>query len=478
MGEEILSSQFSRQDHARFQARLEAETRLLQTYFDEQKFSSAAPVAGFELEAWLLDPDQFRPLSNNDAFLKQLNNPLASPELASFNFELNNIPHRLSGHVFSSMHNELDRQWQDCREVASQLDSKLAIIGILPTVSNDDLSLANMSDMARYRALNREALRRRKGRPLVFDINGREHLRITHRDVMLESAATSFQIHMQTSQAQSVRLFNASLILSAAMVSLCANSPYLFGKDLWDETRIPLFEQAVAVGGFEDAAFGPIRRVSFGDGYVRESLMECFTDNLQHYPVLLPVDFDEAPEQLHHLRFHNGTIWRWNRPLIGFDESGEIHLRLEQRVIPAGPSIVDSIANAAFFYGAVYALANSESVPEKRLEFTHARDNFYRAARLGLDASFIWLDARQLNARELLLESLLPLARSGLQQLGVAATDSREYLHIIEQRLKNGVNGARWQRAWVEKYGHDMSALTEAYLKRQDSGEPVHEWTI
>ncbi len=478
MGEEILSSQFSKQDHARFQARLEAETRLLQRYFDEQHFSSAQPVAGFELEAWLLDPEQFQPLSINDAFLKQLNSPLASPELASFNFELNNLPHVLSGHVFSRMHNELKQQWQDCTEVAHQLDSELLIIGILPTVSNDDLSLANMSNMARYRALNREALRRRKGRPLVFDINGREHLRITHRDVMLESAATSFQIHMQTSQALSVRLFNASLILSAAMVALSANSPYLFGKDLWDETRIPLFEQAVAVGGFEDAAFGPIHRVTFGDGYVRESLMECFTDNLQHYPVLLPVEFDEAAEQLHHVRFHNGTIWRWNRPLIGFDDKGEMHLRLEQRVVPAGPSIIDSVANAAFFYGVVYALATSEAVPERQLAFNHVRDNFYLAARFGLDASFTWLKGRQVNARELLLESLLPLAKRGLQQLGIASTDSREYLQVIEQRLQTGINGARWQRAWVEKHGRDMPTLTEAYLNRQDSGEPVHEWTI
>ncbi len=478
MGEEILSSQFSSEDHARFRARLEEETRLLRQYFDEQQFSSAAPVAGFELEAWLLDTDQLRPLAINERFLRQLDSPLASPELASFNFELNNIPRSLSGHVFSGMYNELRQQWQQCREVAKQFEAELLIIGILPTLNNDDLSLGNMSNMARYRALNREALRRRKGRPLVFDINGREHLRIAHRDVMLESATTSFQIHMQMNQALSVRLFNASQILSAPMVALTANSPFLFGKDLWDETRIPLFEQAVAVGGFEDAAFGPIHRVSFGDAYVRASLMECFSDNLAHYPVLLPVEFDEAPSHLHHLRFHNGTIWRWNRPLIGFDANGNIHLRLEQRVVPAGPTIIDSIANAAFFYGAVYALANEETAPEQRLLFNHVRDNFYRAARLGLGASFNWFDDRQVNARELLLESLLPLAGSGLQQLGVALTDSQEYLQIIEQRLRNNINGACWQRAWVAKHGRDMQALTEAYLKRQESGDPLHGWTI
>ncbi len=478
MGEEILNSQFSAEDHARFQRRLEEETRLLQQYFDEQKFSADQPVAGFELEAWLVDPDQFRPRGINERFLQQLNDPLASPELASFNFELNNHPQPLSGHVFSRMQHELKQQWRQCREAAQALDAELLMIGILPTVNNEDLSLGNMSDMARYRALNREALRRRKGKPLVFDINGREHLHIAHRDVMLESATTSFQIHMQMRQSLSVRLFNASLILSAPMVALTANSPFLFGKDLWDETRIPLFEQAVAVGGFEDAAFGPIHRVSFGDGYVRESLMECFIDNREHYPVLLPVDFNEAPQQLHHLRFHNGTIWRWNRPLIGFDEAGEIHLRLEQRVAPAGPTIIDGIANAAFFYGAVYALATAEDIPEQSLAFNHVRDNFYAAARRGLDASFNWFEERQWNAQKLLMDVLLPLAHSGLQQLGVATTESKEYLQIIEQRLEHGINGARWQRAWVEKHGRDMSGLTGAYLQRQESGDPLHEWTI
>ncbi len=478
MGEEILSSQFSAEDHERFQARLAQETRLLQGYFDSRAFSRELPVGGFEVEAWLLDPEHLHPRPINERFLQRLDSPLAFPELASFNFELNNTPRALQGHVFSGMHNELARQWQECRAVASELDAALLLIGILPTLDNEDLSLGNMSNMARYRALNREALRRRKGRPLVFDINGREHLRITHRDVMLESATTSFQIHMQIDPALSLRLFNASLILSAPLVALCANSPFLFGKDLWDETRIPLFEQAVAVGGFEDAAFGPIHRVTFGDGYVRHSLMECFRDNLEHYPVLLPVDFEEPPERLHHLRFHNGTIWRWNRPLIGFDEQGRIHLRLEQRVVPAGPGLADSIANAAFFYGAVYALATAEIPPESRLPFNHVRDNFYRAARRSLDATFVWPGQEQVGARELLLEGLLPLARDGLQRLGVADSDSREYLQIIEQRLRANINGARWQRAWAEKHGRDMSALTAAYLQRQDSGAPVHEWTV
>jgi gamma-glutamyl:cysteine ligase YbdK (ATP-grasp superfamily) len=478
MGEEIKSSQFSEQDHAGFRQRLEVETQILKQWFAEDRFSADAPVAGFELEAWLLERHGLRPASVNEVFLQTLNSPLASPELACFNFELNCTPHILSGHVFSSMHSEFARLWQQCWKAAHEVDVDLMMIGTLPTLDNEDLNLANMSDMARYRALNREAVKGRKGKPVVMDILGREHLKVTHRDVMLESATTSFQIHMQLNQAQSVRLFNASQILSAPLVALTANSPYLFGKDLWDESRIPTFEQAVALGGFEDAAFGPIQRVTFGSGYVRESLFECFMENLEHYPGLLPVDFNEAAENLHHLRFHNGTIWRWNRPLIGIDEAGQPHLRMEQRVIPAGPTLCDAIANAAFFYGVVYAMATTKVPAESLLEFDRVKDNFYRSAQRGLSANIYWLDGKQVNVRELLSDVLLPMAYEGLQQLGVAETDSKEYLQVIRERLDTGINGAAWQRAYVEKHGHDMFALTQAYLKRQESGEPVHCWTI
>lgn len=477
MGEEIRSSQFTADDHARFRQRLEQETALLGEWFEQRRFTPAGNVAGFELEAWLID-NLYRPAPCNEAFLELFDNPLASPELASFNVEVNSTPRPVTGHVFSAMHHELTETWARCRTTAAKLDSEIVMIGILPTVENESLNLANMSHMERYRALNREVVRMRQGKPIVLDINGVEHLKVTHRDVMLESAATSFQIHLQMAQADSVRLFNASTVLCAPMVALSANSPYLFGKDLWDETRIPLFEQAVAVGGFDGAAFGPIRRVTFGSGYVRHSLFECFRENREHYPILLPVDLPGKPDELNHLRLHNGTIWRWNRPLIGFEEDGSPHLRLEQRVVAAGPTVIDEIATAAFFYGVVTELARQEKPIETQLEFDRARDNFYNAARHGLRATVTWLDDRQVPLRELLLKTLLPMAEQGLERLEIAVSDRQLYLDIIKERLVTGCNGAHWQRAFVAKHGRDMAALTAAYLERQNSGEPVHNWTV
>jgi hypothetical protein len=266
-------------------------------------------------------------------------------------------------------------------------------------------------------------------------------------------------------------------ILSAPMVAVSANSPLLFGKRLWQETRIPLFEQAVAIGGIAGGAFGPLKRVSFGSGYARQSIMEVFVENAEHFPLLLPVDLGDELSRFSHLRLHNGTIWRWNRPLVGFDEDGTPHLRIEHRVIPAGPTVIDTLANTAFFYGLVHSLAEQESVPEHLLEFTRARDNFYAAARYGLNAQVTWLDGRRGRIGEL-LQQLIRYAREGLEQLGCEQRLNDYYLSIIEQRLLTGQTGAAWQLRYLDKHGDDLQSLVAAYREHQDSGKPVHEWTL
>jgi len=477
MGEEIDIVQFHDEDYKRFQKSLEAENNLLHQWFSQKHFSKSEPMAGFELEAWLLD-ENFHPAPRNELFLESLNSPLASPELASFNFELNSTPQNLNENALSKMHAELNNTWQHCLQTAEAIGCQAVMIGILPTLQNEDLNLANMSKMTRYRALNREVIRQRRGKPLVFDINGKEHLHVTHRDVMLEAAATSFQIHIQVPLDKTVRFYNASIIAAGSLVAVSANSPFLFGKNLWEETRIPLFEQAVAVGGYDGAAFGPIKRVTFGSGYARSSLQECFDENVEHYPILLPVTFDDAIQQLHHLRLHNGTIWRWNRPLIGFDEKGTPHLRIEHRVVPSGPSLIDTMANAAFYYGLVTRLAEQERAPEVELSFDKAKDNFYNAARHGLHARQSWLGENNINMRELCLKTLLPMAEKGLMLLGISEKDSCYYLGIIEQRVEQDRNGAKWQQQFVSRYSDDMTEMLKAYMERQKSGEPVHSWTI
>jgi len=474
MGQEITRIAFTPEDFARFSDRLLSETDLLQSWLREDRFDCSAYVAGFELEAWLLDRNYF-PLPGNEAYLARLNNPLVVPELSKFNVELNGTPQPLAGRALWRLEEELTATWRECLRVAHELGGTLIMIGILPTVREQDLRLENISPLNRYYALNEQVLKARGGRPIRLDIRGRGRLETTHADVMLEAATTSFQVHLQAPADEAVRYFNAAQILSAPMVALSANSPFLFETDLWEETRIPLFEQAVDVA---DDAHPDRRRVTFGSGYLQDSALECYRENIERFPILLPIAFDDAPEKLRHLRLHNGTIWRWNRLLIGCENAKLPHLRVEHRVMAAGPTIVDMIANAAVYLGASRFLAGLRVAPESDLAFSHARDNFYRAAREGLEAHIVWLNRAEVRVTSLLLDEILPMAREGLKLLGVDGDDIDRYLDLAASRVRTRQNGAAWQRAHVAKYGRDFFRLTADYLEHQRSAMPVHEWEI
>lgn len=471
MGQEIHDSRFEAADFAAFAQRLDAETELLGEWLADDGLRVDQPLAGCELEAWLID-DAGHPAPVNDGFLARLHDPLVVPELARFNVELNNQPRTLGPGVFDAMQTELEARWQACQDAAAADHARLLMTGILPTVSQADLCLANMSELQRYRALNEQVLRLRDGRPIRIDIAGREHLEREHGDVMLEAATTSFQLHYMVDARQAARAFNLSKMLAAPMVAMAANSPYLFGFDLWDETRIPLFEQAVSVGGSDYS-----QRVTFGIRYARESIFECFQANRERYPVLLPRLLDDPVERLAHLRLHNGTVWRWVRPLVGFSEDGSPHIRIEQRVLPSGPTVVDSIANAAFYYGALTELLATDEDLAVQLPFTTAQANFYAAASDGLAARVEWCGEHG-DMAALCLNRLLPLADRGLQRLGLAADECRRWLGILNARVERLATGAHWQRAWVARHGKDFAALVAAYAERQQSGEPVHAWTV
>lgn len=466
MGEEIETTGFTRDDKARFADRLAQETHIARRLFAGDKFSRAGHMIGFEIETWIVDHNYF-PASINQELLEALNSPLVVPELSRFNLELNCEPLILEGDALARAYDALTDVWARCNDVAHRLDANLVLIGTLPTIRDEDLTLANMSPLNRYYALNTEVLRRRGGRPLRVDILGREHLVSQHRDVMLEAATTSFQVHLKSPADLAHRYYNASIAASGPILAACGNAPFLFGKALWEETRIPLFEQAVDVPG--------PARVSMGSGYATRSLLEVFEENARDYEALLPIAFDDAPEALRHLRLHNGVIWRWNRPLIGFDEDGAPHLRIEHRILPAGPTFVDMMANAALYLGLSRALAMTDE-GTAGLPFADARRNFYTAARHGLDATLIWPGVGEIGADRLLLERLIPAAREGLADFGV--TDSRGFLDVIEARVRARQTGAVWQRRALAANDGDLYAMMAAYCEGQRSGAPVHEWDL
>jgi len=275
---------------------------------------------------------------------------------------------------------------------------------------------------------------------------------------------------LQCKPDNAVRDFNAAMAVSGPMVAACANSPSLFGRQLWAETRIPLFEQSVDIGPHYP------QRVDFGTGFAEGSLFELFEENQRDHPILIPAVADAAPGKFAHARFHNGTIWRWNRPLIGFDHDGQVHLRIEHRAVSAGPTIRDCVANAALFFGLVRGLSMESDAVGMQLAFEAVRANFYAAARRGIGAELLW-HGGPVTAQDLLLEELLPLARRGLASYGIPEAEINQHLKLVEARVASGQNGAAWQQRWVRENGMQVNGLVMAYLERQNQGEPVHTWT-
>ena len=477
MGQEITRTRFSEADFQQFAVKLAEETAALRSFAKAGGFPDTRYVAGFELEAWLLDHAGL-PSPVNEPYLRALNDPLVVPELSRFNVELNAPPVEMGAGVLAALEESLLTTWDKCQQVAHGMDTVLAMIGILPTIRNEDLCLANMSAMNRFDVLNAQVLQQRGGSPIRIDIEGADQLHLSRPDVMLEAATTSFQLHLQVPFKAAGRYYNASLISCAPLLAAAVNSPLLFGQRLWQETRVPLFEQSVELGGYNGLAEPSLRRVTFGRDYVAGSLLELFEENLEHYPVLLPMPQTESSARYPHLRLHNGAIWRWVRPLIGFDAAGQGHVRLEQRVLPSGPTVLDMVANAALYFGLAHALAQQPGALETDLPFGVARDNFYAAARLGLQAELTWLDGRRYPARQLNLEIGLPLARRGLRDFGLSGAEIEHYLGVVEARLRSGQTGAAWQLQRLAQVGGDVHRMMDDYLDNQRAGSPVHEWSL
>jgi len=470
MGKEVAATHFKHYDFCRFERHMRAELARLQEWLGEGRFSTRMAVGGLELEAWLIDAGG-QPVPWNEQVIAAAGSDDIVTEISRFNLEFNVAPQPLADRGIEALEEELRIVWRCSDEAARPLGARVLSIGLLPTLSDQMLSLANMSPRNRYRALNEQVLRLRQGQPIRVQIDGRDALRIEHRDVMLESATTSFQLHLQVPAAAAVRYYNASLIASAASVAVAANSPLLFGRQLWEETRIPIFEQAVDTGP------GSPRRVTFGHDYARDSLLGIFQDSVERFPMLLPLALDEPSERLSHLRLHNGTIWRWNRPLLGFDDDGVPHLRVEHRVMAAGPTVADMAANMAFFYGLVESLVQAATPPEQQLSFTAARANFYAAARDGLNSEVTWLDGRTGRLDQLILEELLPRADQGLRGLDLEPSLIEDRLAIIEARVRTGQTGSAWQRQYLEQHPGDFAGLTLTYAETQEAEQPVHTWS-
>lgn len=473
MGREI--SEKERLDEAGFKTRLREETRCLMSWFKTERFERPIrPSIGLELEAWLMDENGL-PAPRNLEFLDKLDDDRIVPELAAYNFEFNADPLKLEKRVFSRLQSDLTELWRKAEDKAEAMGMKTLMTGIPATLRETMLRIDDATPSERYRLLNERLFMMRGGQPLKIDIAGREELDLVQTHLMMEAACTSLQVHLMMTQQNAARRYNAAQIASAPLVAASANSPYLYGRRLWEETRIAAFESALDAPGPRQGDGRRAARVTFGRAHVRDSLMELFLDNLDAYEPFLPMVCDTPEEKLEHLRLQNGTVWRWNRPIV---QPGETpHLRVESRVMPAGPTLVDIVANTAFCIGLTLHL---EMLPdlEERLPFEMARRNFYACAKEGYAADCVWLDGRVVNVQALIRDELADAARDALIAAGIDPAEAGHYIGIVKARSRNGQNGAAWQRAHANCHGNDHQKLVLDYIENQKDGAPVHRWRI
>ncbi|MBE7323158.1 glutamate--cysteine ligase [Nocardioides sp. Y6] len=485
MGEEVDAQEFSRGDRTRHRAKVRRCLDVFARMLGESRFDTEDPLTGMEVEFNLVDAEGDPALKNEEA-LAAIADPDFQTELGRFNIEVNAAPASLRDGGLTSFEERLTATIERAEKRSSEVDAHLVMIGILPTIDGEHLSSESLSSNARYHLLSDQILDAR-GEDIEIDIEGPERLQVTTDTIMPEAACTSTQFHVQTSPEEFAAHWNASQAVAGVQVALGANSPFLLGRQLWHETRIPLFEQSTDTRSEELKVQGVRPRVWFGERWIT-SVFDLFEENVRYFPALLPIVDPEDPEEvlasggvpeLRELRLHNGTIYRWNRPIYDVAE-GRPHLRVENRVLGAGPSVVDMIANAAFYFGLVRSLADADRPLWSQMSFSAAEENFHSAARNGIGSTLYWPGYGEVGAAELTLRALLPMAHEGLAAWGVSAAERDKYLGIIEQRCVTGTNGASWFIDQVERSGSSDPATLRRVLRdyraHMLSNQPVHTW--
>jgi gamma-glutamyl:cysteine ligase YbdK (ATP-grasp superfamily) len=491
MGRDIDAIKITGEDRRKYREKVRRSLDVFARMLRDHRFEDHPSQVGVEIELNLVD-GRGAPSMHNADVLDAIADPAWATELGQFNIEINVPPRRLDAGALGGLEQEIRANLNRADGSARGTGSRLMMVGILPTLQERDMHEGTISSNARYRVLNEQIFAAR-GEDMRIAINGAERLLTHANSITPEAACTSVQLHVQVSPDDFANYWNAAQAIAGVQVAVAANSPYLFGRRLWDETRITLFEQATDTRPDELKQQGVRPRVWFGERWIT-SVFDLFEENIRYFPALLPLCDEEDPvavldgggsPQLSEMSLHNGTVYRWNRPVYDVVD-GTPHLRVENRVLPAGPTVADVIANAAFYYGLLRALAEAQRPIWTQMSFATAAENLHEAARHGLDAKLYWPGLGEVPVAELVLRRLLPLARAGLARWGVADAHAGRLLGIIEQRCLTGQTGAAWQtgmtRALTEGGEADraeaLRLMTQRYIEHMHTNEPVHTWPI
>ena len=487
-GEEVKRTTDDRARRPEYRRKVQLCLDVFETMLAQSQFDSDQSFTGMEIECNLVDADYQPAMSNRDV-LDAIADPAYQTELGAYNIEFNVPPRLLTGNAALGLETEIRASLNNAETKANSSGAHIVMIGILPTLMPEHLDDGWMSESTRYAALN-ESIFSARGEDMPINIDGPEPLSWSAADIAPESACTSTQLHLQLAPGDFAANWNAAQVLAGPQLVLGANSPYFFGHRLWSETRIEVFAQSTDTRPEELMTQGVRPRVWFGEGWIT-SVLDLFTENIRYFPTLLPELSDEDPAaelaagrvpQLSELRLHNGTIYRWNRPVYDVSD-GLPHLRLENRVLPAGPTVIDMLANSAFYYGLLRGLSEADDPLWTRMSFAVAHSNFLESARNGIDARLQWPGLGLVPARELVLSTLLPVAHEGLRRWGVGVEVRDRFLGVIEGRARTGRNGATWQVSTVQALqdggmarGAALAEMLHRYCEHMHTNEPVHTW--
>ncbi|MEM7154964.1 MAG: glutamate-cysteine ligase family protein [Myxococcota bacterium] len=490
MGEQDVTEQTDEISQRVFVKALLDDVNTLEEMLEREMFETGIRRIGAEQEMFLIDRTM-GPAPVATEVLERANDDRLTTELARYNLEANLSPQTFGGDCLSRLEAELVEMVGKARKLAGECDADVVLVGILPTLRKSDLGLENMTPNPRYFALNK-AMSKLRGGDFHVAIKGLDELETTHDNVMLESCNTSFQIHFQVAPKEFARLYNVAQAITGPVLAAAVNSPVLLGRRLWNETRVALFQRSVDARSSHHQTRGLRPRVSFGESWVRESVLEIFREDIALFRVVLgQQEYQSSRAELaagrvptlQALRLHNGTVYRWNRACYGWS-NGVPHLRIENRVLPAGPSIIDEMGNAAFYFGLMSGMTAEHPDISKEMEFDDAKNNFFAAARHGLGAQFRWIGGETMTASALILDKLLPLAREGLRLSQIDEADINRYLDVVEERVRSQNTGSTWALRSLSEMAPKTSLdqrhrrITKAMLEHQrNGGQPVHTWS-
>lgn len=494
MGENKVNKPTSHKVLQKFTKALLQDVKSFEYMLDHNWFEKGIHRIGAEQELVIVDLNNYRPAPINYKVIPHLEQyPWLDTELAMFNLETNFKPRELKGNCFTQMFEESSEQLAIVREALVPFNADILLTGIIPTIRKSDLDYKFLTPKKRYLALMEAIRQQLPSDAFELRLSGIDELLLKHDSPLLEACNTSFQVHLQVSPNEFAKLYNISQALAGPMIAIAANSPLVFGRRLWHESRIAMFQQAMDTRGSRANMRERSARVHFGQNWVNDSILEIYREDIVRFRVLLAADINEDSghmiqqgkvPKLRALQVHNSTVYRWNRPCYGISENGKPHLRIENRVFPSGPSAVDEIANSAFWLGCMIGLADDLDDIRNKVSFADISDNFVKSAQFGFDSKFNWFDDQKIPAADLILKELLPYAHAGLKKQHVANDDIDTYLGIIEERAKKHMTGARWQlRAYTKLLEQTnrteaLTVLTASMLKQQKKNLPVHKWKM